>query len=184
MSYCCHCGSPVTLKIPVGDNVKRYVCESCEAIHYQNPNIVTGTIPTWDNKVLLCRRAIEPRMGYWTTPAGFMENYETVQEGAARETWEEARAKVTELKLFGVFNLPHISQVYMMFTGIVVDGKCAPGPESIETAWFTESEIPWDKLAFPVIHEALSLFYEQDNENVYTGDIYRQEDNKVVIKRY
>ena len=184
MSFCSQCGHEVNLQLPEGDAIYRYVCSHCEMIHYQNPNIITGSIPIWEDKVLLCKRAIEPQKGYMTLPAGFMENYETVQEGAQRETWEEARAKLEDLSLFGVFNLPHISQVYMFFTGHVIDGICSPGPESIETQWFTKDEIPWQELAFPVITEALKLFFDEHNNKIHIGDIYREEDNTVIVNRF
>ena len=115
MIYCSNCGERVIEKIPAGDNRPRYVCDACQTVHYQNPKIVAGCIPVWDNRVLLCRRAIEPRYGLWTLPAGFMENGESTEQAAARETWEEACGRVTELALYGVFSIPQINQVYMMF---------------------------------------------------------------------
>jgi len=187
MKYCSACGALVALTIPEGDSLPRYVCTSCGAIHYQNPKIITGCIATWNEKILLCRRAIEPRRGLWTMPAGFMENNETAQYGAARETMEEAQAQVSDLKLFGVFNIPHISQVYLMFTGHVLDGYSAPGSESLETNWFDETEIPWQQLAFPVVYESLQLYFKDKNnhhETVHFGDIIRDKDNEVTINRY
>lgn len=187
MKYCSECSAPVVLEIPEGDTLPRYVCVSCQMIHYQNPKIITGCIATWKEKLLLCRRAIEPRYGLWTFPAGFMENHETSHQGAIRETMEEARAQVTNLQLFGVFNIPHISQVYMMFLGQVEDGFCAPGYESLETQWFNESDIPWNELAFPVVHECLQLYYTDKRNkhlNVHFGDVVRDKDNKVKILRY
>lgn len=187
MKFCSECSAPVVLKIPQGDTFPRFVCDNCQTIHYQNPKIITGCLASWEEKILLCKRAIEPRYGLWTFPAGFLENHETTQQGAVRETMEEALAEVTDLKLFGVFNIPHISQVYMMFIARVEDGQCAPGAESLEAQWFDEANIPWEQLAFPVIHECLQLYFadrKQQNSSVHFGDITRDKDNKVVIARY
>lgn len=137
----------------------RHVCAECGTIHYQNPKIVVGCIPEWENQLLLCKRAIEPRYGLWTLPAGFMENGETVQQGAARETLEEAKAKVEVGSLYALFNLPHINQVYMLFRARLLAPEFGPGAESLETQLMTESEIPWDEIAFPVIHEALQFYF-------------------------
>jgi len=117
VKYCSECSHATINKIPEGDNRERHVCSSCDTIHYQNPKNVCGCILEWENKVLLCKRAIEPRYGYWTLPAGFMENNETTMEGAAREAFEEANATAVSLRLFGLYNLPRISQVYLMFQG-------------------------------------------------------------------
>ncbi len=159
MNFCSHCGQPVRLRIPEGDNMPRYVCDACGTIHYQNPKIVTGCIPEWEDRLLLCRRAIEPRHGLWTLPAGFMENGETTAEGAARETLEEARARVAVDRLYALFNIPHINQVYLMFRARLLDLDFAPGPESLEVALFSEQEIPWNELAFPVVKETLNRYF-------------------------
>jgi ADP-ribose pyrophosphatase YjhB (NUDIX family) len=159
MNYCSHCGDKVTLRIPAGDNLPRYVCERCDTIHYQNPRMVVGCIPEWDGKILLCRRAIEPRHGLWTLPAGFMENGESTQEGAARETLEEACARVEIGSLYAMFNLPDINQVYIMFRGRLLDLDYAAGSESLEVALFREHEIPWDELAFATIRETLKRYF-------------------------
>jgi ADP-ribose pyrophosphatase YjhB (NUDIX family) len=187
MKYCSHCGNEVIQRVPAGDNLPRHVCDACDTIHYQNPNIVTGCIPVWGDRILLCRRAIEPRYGLWTLPAGFMENDETTAEGAAREAMEEANARLSDLALYGLFNLPHINQVYTMFRGILVDGQAHPGSESLETRLFAEDEIPWEELAFPVIRETLELFFEDRRAGafpVHMGDIIRHPDHTVTIKRY
>ena len=149
----------VVEKIPRGDDRSRYVCEACATIHYQNPKIVAGCIPEWNGRLLLCRRAIEPRLGLWTLPAGFMENLETTEQAAARETWEEARARVVDMSLYGVFSIPHISQVYMMFRARLQAEEYAPGPESLDVRLFEEHEIPWDELAFPVVRLTLEKYY-------------------------
>ncbi|MCG8672306.1 MAG: NUDIX hydrolase [Pseudomonadales bacterium] len=159
MKFCSQCGSKVSLRIPEGDTRERHVCDSCGFIHYFNPRIIAGTVPTVGSKVLLCRRAIEPRKGYWTLPAGFMENGETTQEAALRETWEEAEAKLNLDGLYSLFNLPHINQVYIFFRGEVIDGEFGVGEESLETQLFEEHEIPWDSLAFPTIYKTLKHFY-------------------------
>jgi len=159
MNFCSHCGQPVTLRIPDGDTLPRHVCDACGTIHYQNPKIVTGCIPEWEDRLLLCRRAIEPRRGLWTLPAGFMENGETTAEGAARETLEEALARVEIDRLYALFNIPHINQVYLMFRARLLDLEFAPGPESLEVALFREDEIPWQELAFPVVKETLERYF-------------------------
>ena len=160
MKYCSQCGDPVSQRIPEGDNRPRYVCESCETIHYQNPKVVTGCLPFHENKVLLCRRSIAPREGLWTLPAGFLENGETVAAGALRETTEEANANAEILELYTLFSLPHISQVYMFYRALLLDLDFSPGEETLETQLFAESEIPWDELAFPVITQTLQHYYE------------------------
>jgi len=159
MKYCSQCGESVAKRIPDGDNRPRYVCGQCETIHYQNPRIIAGCLPYHEDKVLLCKRAIAPREGYWTLPAGFMENGETTAQGALRETYEEANARAEIMGLYTLFSLPHISQVYMFFRAKLEDLDFYPGEESLETALFSESEIPWDELAFPAITETLKHYF-------------------------
>jgi ADP-ribose pyrophosphatase YjhB (NUDIX family) len=176
MNYCCYCAAPVVLKIPEGDTLPRYVCENCHTIHYQNPKIVVGCLPEWEDQVLLCRRAIEPRYGLWTLPAGFMENGETTEQGALRETYEEAQARVNISSLFTVFSLPHINQVYMMFRGDLINLDFAPGAESLEVKLFRENEIPWEKLAFQVIRISLERYFRDRHEGrfqVHVGNVLR-----------
>ena len=163
MKFCSTCGAFVTRRTPEGDNRERYVCDACQTIHYQNPKIVAGCIPEWQGHILLCKRAIEPRYGLWTLPAGFMENGETTEQAAMRETWEEARARVEITSLYSVFSIPHISQVYMLFRGELINGTYEPGPESLECALFDEQDIPWEKLAFPVVKETLRHYYRDKN---------------------
>ena len=160
MNFCSHCGNSVIEIVPEGDNRQRFVCNSCDTVHYQNPKNVAGAILTWQDKVLLCKRSIEPRYGLWTLPAGFMENNETVAEAAARESMEEANAQTDRLKLFGVFSLPYISQVYMMFSGQLTSDEVSPGIESLEVRLFTRDEIPWAEIAFPVVTHSLELFFK------------------------
>jgi ADP-ribose pyrophosphatase YjhB (NUDIX family) len=128
---------------------------------------VAGCIPEWEGRLLLCRRAIEPRYGLWTLPAGFMENGETTEQAAARETWEEARARVGKMNLYGVFSIPHISQVYLMFRARLEEESCGCGPESLEVRLFEEHEIPWDKLAFPVVKLTLRKYCSDLKENLF-----------------
>lgn len=184
--YCPTCGSAeVSWRVPADDNRERHVCEACGEIHYQNPRNVAGCICEHDGRVLLCRRAIEPRLGFWTVPAGFMENRETLAEAAARETEEEARAATGDLALYTVFNLPHISQVYVMFRAAVPDGVASPGPESLEVAWFDEAEVPWDELAFPVVRESLALYFADRRAGrfpVRMGDIHRGPDGGYEVR--
>jgi ADP-ribose pyrophosphatase YjhB (NUDIX family) len=166
----------VDLRIPAGDNRPRFICSSCNTIHYQNPKIVTGCIPQWEDRVLLCKRAIEPRFGLWTLPAGFLENGETTHQGAARETLEEANARVSIEGLFSLFNLPHIDQVYMIFRGRLLDLEFGAGEESLEVALFPESQIPWDRIAFPVIQQTLQLYFRDRKAGafqVHSGDMVR-----------
>ena len=174
MNYCSHCGTAVIVTVPEGDNLPRYVCTNCGMIHYQNPKIVTGCIPEWQDKILLCKRAIEPRYGLWTLPAGFMENGETTAEGAARETREETRANVEIDSLYALFNIPHINQVYLMFRARMDDLDFGPTDESLEVDLFYEDEIPWQDLAFPVVRETLSRYFEDRARGVFelqVGDI-------------
>ena len=159
MKFCSSCGNSVKLTIPAGDDRERFVCVSCGLIHYTNPRVIVGCVPVYEGRVLLCRRAIEPRRDYWTLPAGFMENGETTAQGAARETWEEARAKVSNLDLYRVFDVPHISQVYMFYRCDIDDGAFGVGPESLETDLYLEKDIPWDRIAFPVITETLKSYF-------------------------
>ena len=187
MDYCSNCGQSVTKKIPQGDNRERYVCTSCDTIHYQNPKNVVGCLLEWHGKILLCKRAIEPRHGYWTLPAGFMENNETTLEGAAREAREEACAEAEELSLFGVYNLPRISQVYLMFYGRLKNGFAEAGEETLEVGLFDEEEIPWDDLAFPVVTESLQRYYErrqQRSTEVYLADIHSRPGGRLDIERH
>ncbi|MFK8162475.1 MAG: NUDIX hydrolase [Lewinella sp.] len=149
MKFCSSCGSDkIALSIPAGDNRPRFVCPNCETIHYQNPNIVAGCLPVWEDKVLLCRRAIEPRHGFWNVPSGYLENGESVEEGAMREVWEEAEAKVEIDYLITLYNLPKINQIYLQFVGTLVGGKFGVGEESLECALFTEKTVPWEEMAF------------------------------------
>lgn len=161
MKFCSECGSKVVLRIPEGDTLPRYVCPNCHAIHYQNPKVIVGCIPEWENKILLCKRAIAPHRGKWTLPAGFMENNETLIQGATRETFEEANARVEIRRLYAIYSLPHISQVYVLFRAKLLDLDFSPGIESLEVRLFEEQEIPWSEIAFRVIHDPLKRYLEE-----------------------
>lgn len=160
MNFCSECGEKVRVGIPDDDNRPRHICNACNTIHYHNPKIVAGTVAVHGDKVLLCKRAIEPRVGYWTLPAGFMENEETTADAAARETWEEAQAKVDIRHLYVLIDTTVISQVYMMFLADLPQPEFAAGPESLEVELFAEEDIPWDQLAFPTIEKTLRLYFE------------------------
>jgi ADP-ribose pyrophosphatase YjhB (NUDIX family) len=160
MKFCSHCGSSrIEFRIPGGDNLPRFVCPDCGTIHYQNPKIVVGCLPQWEGRVLLCKRAIEPRYGLWTLPAGFLENGETLEAGALRETLEEANAHVELDNLYTTISLPQIHQVYMMFRAQLSDLDFGPGTESLEVKLFDEADIPWESLAFRTITRTLRNFF-------------------------
>jgi ADP-ribose pyrophosphatase YjhB (NUDIX family) len=159
IKYCSICGAPVEIRIPPDDNRARHVCTACGEIHYQNPKLIVGAIPVWNDQILLCRRAIEPRHGLWTLPAGFMENGETTLEAAARETLEEANAKVELGELYTLYNLPYINQVHLLFRSNLIDLDFSPGVESLEVRLFSEDEIPWDTLAFRPVRFTLQHYF-------------------------
>ena len=155
MRFCSACGASVALVRPDGDERDRHVCASCATIHYLNPKIVVGAVCTLGDRLLLCRRAIEPRSGFWTIPAGWMENGETAEEGAAREAWEEARARIAIEGLIAVYSIPRIDQVQILYRARLLDASVAPGPESLDVQLVGWDEIPWDELAFPSVHWVL-----------------------------
>jgi ADP-ribose pyrophosphatase YjhB (NUDIX family) len=187
VKFCTQCGASVVLRIPTGDSLLRHVCDTCGTIHYQNPKIVAGCIPEWQGKILLCRRSIEPRYGLWTLPAGFMENGESTLQAAARETLEEANAVVENLRLYAVYSLTHISQVYLIFRGDLQEGRASAGDESLAVQLFEEHEIPWREMAFPVMTETLLRYFEERRNGCFTlhmGDITRSPDGRVSIHSY
>ncbi len=174
MKFCPRCGAPVALRIPPGDVLPRHVCDACGAIHYQNPKLVVGAIAQWEDRILLCRRAIEPRAGYWTLPAGFMENAETTAQAAERETAEEARARIETGELFSLINIPHINQVHLFYRARLLDLDFAPGAESTEVALLDEARVPWRELAFRSVTMTLEHYYADRREGrfrLHTGDI-------------
>ena len=160
MKFCSTCGSSrLEFRVPDGDSLPRHVCSGCGEIHYENPKVVVGCLPTWGDQVLLCLRAIEPRRGLWTLPAGFLENGESVVAGAARETLEEAGASVDVGNLYTLISLPHINQVYMVFRAVLPRPEFGPGPESLDVRLFDEHEIPWDRIAFRTIGRTLRNYF-------------------------
>lgn len=158
MNYCSHCGGPVELKIPPGDTLPRHVCPRCGEIHYLNPKLVVGCVAEWENSILLCKRAIEPRYGRWTLPAGFMENGESTTDAALRETLEEAGARIAIDGLFSLINIPHINQVHLFYRGRLLAPNFASGIESLETALFAEADLPWSELAFRSVTLCLEAY--------------------------
>lgn len=160
MKYCNQCGQSVSSLVPDGDNRPRFVCGTCGTIHYENPRVVVGCVPAWEGRILLCRRAIEPRRGYWTMPAGFMEIGESLAEAAARETWEEALARVDIGPLFAVVDVIHAAQVHVFFEGSLVRPEFGAGVETLETRLAGLEEIPWEDLAFPSVRIALEQYVE------------------------
>ena len=160
MNFCSHCGQPVTLRVPEGDHLPRHVCTSCGTVHYQNPKIVAGCVPEHEGRILLCRRAIEPRLGYWTIPAGFMENGETTQDAARRESMEEAQADVEIGSLLAVVHVLHADQVHVMFRARLPRPEFGVSPESLEVRLCEESEIPWSDIAFRSVDFALRRYLE------------------------
>jgi ADP-ribose pyrophosphatase YjhB (NUDIX family) len=179
MKHCSQCGAEVSLRIPDDDNRLRHICDACDIIHYQNPKIVAGCLPIWKDKILLCKRAIEPRHGFWTLPAGYMEMGETTTAAALRETLEEANARVEIQGLYALMNLPHVNQVYMMYRSKLLDLDFSPGDESLEVELFKADEIPWDELAFTTIRHTLQFYLEDKPREDYQlriGDIVREGD--------
>jgi ADP-ribose pyrophosphatase YjhB (NUDIX family) len=167
MNFCSACGASVSFRIPEGDSLPRHVCDTCGEIHYINPKMVVGAIAEWQGKVLLCRRAIEPRKGLWTLPAGFMENGETTAQAAARETLEEACARIDVGEAFSMVSIPHISQVHLFFRARLIDPKHAPGEESLEVALLDEQDIPWDALAFRSVTLALRHYFDDRRRDLF-----------------
>jgi len=174
IKHCRVCGSATAYRIPADDNRERAVCPNCGEIHYENPLNVVGTVPVWGDRVLLCRRAIEPRRGLWTLPAGFMELGESTSEGALRETDEEAGARVELGALFTVLNVVRVGQVHLFYLATMTDTHLDPGPETIEAQLFREDEIPWDEIAFRTVRDTLRYFFEDRRRGtfgVHAGDI-------------
>ncbi|MBB5201286.1 ADP-ribose pyrophosphatase YjhB (NUDIX family) [Glaciimonas immobilis] len=175
----------MALQIPADDTRQRFVCDNCGTIHYQNPKMVVGSIPVWEHQgevsILLCKRAIEPRLGFWTLPAGFMENDETTEDAARRETEEEAGAKIKLHTLFSMINVPHVHQVHLFYRATLLDLDYVAGIESLEVEMFTEAQIPWEDIAFPTVTYTLKSFFadlkrvqkEGGQFSLHTNDIYK-----------
>ncbi len=174
IQHCRVCGSTVTYRVPADDNRDRAICDTCGEIHYENPINVVGTLPVWGDQVLLCRRNIEPRKGYWTLPAGFLELGESTSEGAMRETDEEAGARIELGELFTILNVVRAGQVHLFYLARMIDTTLAPGPETIEAQLFSESDIPWPEIAFRTVRTTLEHFFADRRAGrfqVHAGDI-------------
>ena len=179
INFCSSCGAAVELRCPDDDNRLRHICVACGTIHYQNPKMVIGSIPEWEDsegehRILLCRRAIEPRNGLWTLPGGFMENSETTTEAAIRETLEEANARIAIGDLYSMYSLPYINQVHLLFRARLLDLDFSPGQESLEVRLFTEAEIPWDEIAFRPVKFSLEHYFADRRKgrfNFHIGEI-------------
>ena len=167
IQHCRVCGAATEYRVPADDNRERAVCTACGEIHYENPLNVVGTVPVFGERVLLCRRAIEPRHGFWTLPAGFMELGETVAEGALRETDEEAGAQVELEGLFSVLNVVRVGQVHLFYRARMLSEHLAPGPETLEARLFREDEVPWDELAFRTVRRTLELYFEDRRRGAF-----------------
>ncbi|MEO6985496.1 MAG: NUDIX hydrolase [Paralcaligenes sp.] len=165
--FCGQCGSPLTRMVPPDDNRLRDVCEHCGAIHYQNPRNVVGVVPVWEDKILLCRRAIEPRYNTWTLPAGFMELGETTANGAVRETDEEAGIQIELGPLYTVIDVPHADQVHFFYLAKVLNPSLNPGPETLEAAYFAANEIPWKELSFRTVITTLEHYLLDKKTGVF-----------------
>ncbi len=159
---------PIHLKVPPDDTIERLTCNECGFINYINPKVIVGAVCTWGNKFLLCKRAIEPRIGFWTMPAGFMEEGETSLEGAKREAWEEAGANIEVNELIGIYNIARLSQVHLIYRAKLIDNKVNAGPESQEVRFFSWDDIPWIELAFPSVHWALNHYKELENQTEFS----------------
>src|SRR5438552_1207618 len=160
MKFCANCGAQVVQRVPPGDSLPRWVCDECGEIHYQNPKMVVGTIPEHEGRILLCRRAIEPRYGYWTLPAGFMENDESTSQGAARETLEEAGANIEMGEPFTLISVPRVNQVHLYYRARLRNLEFKPGEETLEVALVEEAAIPWTDIAFRTVGLTLKLWLE------------------------
>jgi ADP-ribose pyrophosphatase YjhB (NUDIX family) len=167
VNYCSECGAPVRRGIPEGDDHPRDICDACGTVHYRNPKIIAGCLPVWGDQLLLCRRAIDPRKGYWTLPAGFMEEGETLAYAARREALEEANVVVEIADLYAVFSLPHLSQVYVFYRANMLDERFHPGAESLETRLFQEHEIPWEDLSFETVYRSLRHYFADRKSGLF-----------------
>ena len=168
MKFCCNCASPVIRRVPPGDTHARWVCDQCGEIHYQNPRLVVGSIPQFESRVLLCRRAIEPRYGYWTLPAGFMENDETASQGAMRETLEEAGATVDLGEPFTLISVPRVNQVHLFYRARLRNLEFKPGEETLEVALVEEAAIPWQEIAFRTVGLTLKRWFADRSRGAFS----------------
>lgn len=172
MKYCSNCGNELSHRIPDGDTYFRYICDYCTRVHYQNPRMIVGCLPVWQEKILLCKRAIEPRYGKWTLPAGFLENGETAEAGALRETKEEAGADVEIIRLHALYSIPKVNQVYAIFLARMINELLNPGEETLECSFYPPDKIPWDEIAFSAVKFSLKKYIEnlsQNSSETYLG---------------
>lgn len=167
LNYCCQCGSKLKRYVPAGEVLERSICVKCDVIHYENPKILVGTIVDYDKKILLCKRAIKPRVGSWTLPSGYMENDETVEEAAIRETQEEANVQVEKMHLYALFCCPNINQVYFIFRGKAKSEYTSTCTESSEVKYFEESKIPWKSLSYSIMNKSLDWYFSDRNQDEY-----------------
>jgi ADP-ribose pyrophosphatase YjhB (NUDIX family) len=167
IQYCNHCGERVVFAVPAGDSLPRHVCLACQHIQYQNPRLILGCVVEFDQQILLCRRAIEPRYGFWTLPAGFMENGETTRQGSMRETLEEAGANAVIDAPFAMVSIAHINQVHLYYRAHLNSAEFSAGEESLEVAFFSEEEIPWDELAFTSVKFCLERYFEDRTKHQF-----------------
>jgi ADP-ribose pyrophosphatase YjhB (NUDIX family) len=167
MKFCSNCAAPVVRRVPPGDTLPRWVCDQCGEIHYQNPKLVVGAVPEYAGKLLLCRRAIEPRYGYWTLPAGFMENEETAGQAALRETLEEAGARIELGAPFSLISIPYVNQVHLFYRARLLDLEFKPGEESLEVALYEEARIPWNEIAFRTVSATLRHWFADRGRGVF-----------------
>ncbi|SMC37840.1 ADP-ribose pyrophosphatase YjhB, NUDIX family [Desulfocicer vacuolatum DSM 3385] len=175
IKFCSNCGGNMKQGIPHGDDHMRAICTQCGFIHYLNPKVVVGCIPQWGDKILMCKRNIEPGKGKWTLPAGYLENGETMEAGAARETLEETRGMVNITGPCRLFNIPHVNQIYMMFRAELTSREFGPTPESTHVQLFQKEEIPWDNIAFSVIHKTLKDFFSEKHRGSHSFEIKTME---------
>jgi ADP-ribose pyrophosphatase YjhB (NUDIX family) len=174
INFCSNCGGTICKRIPKGDDRPRHICASCGTVHYKNPKLVVGCIVEWQDKILMCRRAIAPKIGKWTLPAGYLESAETVAQGAQRETWEEARANVDIIEPYALFNLTFFDQIYFIFRAKLINLDFGPGPESQAVDLMSQADIPWDEIAFEVIAKILQRYFKDRSRggfNFQMGDI-------------
>ena len=171
IKFCFSCGQPMQRRIPPGDDRPRHICAACGNVHYQNPRLVVGCIPEWEDQILLCRRDIEPRRGFWTLPAGFLESGETVAAGARRETHEETRAEVELIQPYAMYNLTFVGQIYLFFRARLLDLNFQPTPESDAVELYAEKDIPWDALAFEVVRQTLQRYFADRSQGRFPFQI-------------
>ena len=172
IKFCTACGSPTQQKIPFEDDHVRSVCTNCGLVHYENPKMVVGCIPELNGQVLLCKRNIEPQKGKWTLPAGYLENGESVQDGAIRETYEETMADVQIIEPYRLFNIVFVDQIYFMFRARLMSNAFGPTNESTDVRLFDEKDIPWEDIAFEVIKQTLEHYFQDRKKGLFPFKIF------------